>query len=141
MTANPMRKFLDILRGTALQQEGKEQSDDQLLTRFVEDRDDLALETLVHRHAPMVWSVCRRNLTYQDDAEDAFQATFLVFFRKAASIRSRELPVLCQPVCAGLACGRRKPCSPCGGRMIGIAAAAGTGGRWLLVTPGLLGIE
>jgi RNA polymerase sigma factor (sigma-70 family) len=91
MTANPMRKFLDILRGTALLQEGKEQSDGQLLTRFVEDRDDLALETLVHRHAPMVWSVCRRNLTRHADAEDAFQATFLVFLRKAASIRSREL--------------------------------------------------
>jgi RNA polymerase sigma factor (sigma-70 family) len=91
MTANPMRKFLDILRGTASQRAGKEHSDGQLLTRFVKDRDDRALETLVHRHAPMVWSVCRRNLTRHDDAEDAFQATFLVFLRKAASIRAREL--------------------------------------------------
>ena len=91
MTANPMRKFLEILRGTASLQEGNEQSDGQLLTRFVEDRNGLALETLVRRHAPMVWSVCRRNLTRHDDAEDAFQATFLVFLRKAASIRAREL--------------------------------------------------
>jgi len=91
MTANPMRRFLEILRGAALLQESNEQSDGQLLTRFVEDRDHLALETLVHRHAPMVWSVCRRNLTRHDDAEDAFQATFLVFLRKAASLRWREL--------------------------------------------------
>jgi RNA polymerase sigma factor (sigma-70 family) len=91
MTANPMRKFLDLLRGTALLQEGKEQSDGQLLTRFVEDRDPLALETLVRRHAAMVWSVCRRNLTRQQDAEDAFQATFLVLLRKAASLRAPEL--------------------------------------------------
>jgi RNA polymerase sigma factor (sigma-70 family) len=91
MTANPMRKFLDILRGTVLLQENEDQSDGQLLKRFVECRDNLALETLVRRHAPMVWSVCRRNLARQDDAEDAFQATFLVFLRKAASIRGREL--------------------------------------------------
>src|SRR5262245_20303876 len=91
MTANPMRKFLEILRGTALLQEGNEQSDGRLLTLFVEHRDEQALETLVRRHAPMVWSVCQRNLTHHDDAEDAFQATFLVFLRKAASIRAREL--------------------------------------------------
>jgi RNA polymerase sigma factor (sigma-70 family) len=91
MTANPIRLFVDILRGTALLQEGKEPSDSQLLKRFVEERDGLAMETLVRRHAAMVWSVCRRNLIRHDDAEDAFQATFLVFLRKAASIRSREL--------------------------------------------------
>jgi RNA polymerase sigma factor (sigma-70 family) len=91
MTANPMRKVLEILSDTALLQEGYEQRDGQLLKRFVEHRDALALETLVRRHAPMIWSVCRRNLTRLADVEDAFQATFLVFLRKAASIRSRDL--------------------------------------------------
>ena len=91
MSADPMQIILDILRGTALLQESNEQSDGRLLTRFVENRDALALQMLVRRHAPMVWSVCRRNLTHHIDAEDAFQATFLVFLRKAASIRSREL--------------------------------------------------
>jgi RNA polymerase sigma factor (sigma-70 family) len=89
MTANPIRKIVDILRGQALLLEGKDQSDGQLLERFLRDRDRLALETLVHRHAPMVWGVCRRNLAH-DDAEDAFQATFLVLLRKADSIRPRE---------------------------------------------------
>jgi RNA polymerase sigma-70 factor (ECF subfamily) len=63
MTANPIGKILEILRGQALLLEGKEQSDGQLLERFLRDRDRLALETLVHRHAPMVWGVCRRTLS------------------------------------------------------------------------------
>jgi RNA polymerase sigma factor (sigma-70 family) len=90
MTANPIRTIVEILRGKALLLEGKEQSDGQLLERFLRDRDRLALETLVHRHAPMVWGVCRRTLARPDDAEDAFQATFLVLLRKAGSIWPRE---------------------------------------------------
>src|SRR5262249_45309374 len=86
VTANPIRKILDIICGPAFQ----EQSDAWLLERFV-GGDGVALETLVRRHAAMVWGVCRRNLTRHDDAEDAFQATFLVFLRKAASLRSPEL--------------------------------------------------
>lgn len=62
-------------------------ADTNLLTRFVKDRDDTALTALIVRHGPMVWSVCRRMLNHHD-AEDAFQATFLVFVRRATSIAS-----------------------------------------------------
>src|ERR1700740_3111722 len=64
--------------------------DAELLGRFVERRDETALAALVKRHGPMVWGVCRRLLPHHD-AEDAFQATFLVLVRKAASILPREM--------------------------------------------------
>src|SRR6516162_2558200 len=89
MTANPVLHFLRIFRRRASVHESQEQSDGRLLERFVGGEGD-ALETLVHRHAPMVWAVCRRNLARPDDAKDAFQATFLVLLRKAGTIWPRE---------------------------------------------------
>ena len=65
-------------------------SDGQLLDRFVEKREEAVCEAIVRRHGPMVWGVCRRILRDHHDAEDAFQATFLVLARKAASIKIRE---------------------------------------------------
>lgn len=62
-------------------------SEAQLLEHFLVGRDQTAFEVLVDRHGPMVWGVCRRLLHDTHDAEDAFQATFLVLFRRAASLR------------------------------------------------------
>ncbi len=65
-------------------------SDGQLLERFVADRNEAVFEVILRRHGPMVWGVCRRILHDHHDAEEAFQATFLVLARKAASVIPRE---------------------------------------------------
>src|SRR5690242_5026060 len=63
------------------------QPDQELVERFVVCHDEAAFAVLVKRHGPVVLSVCRSVLRHQQDAEDVFQATFLVLARKAASIR------------------------------------------------------
>src|SRR5262245_60291095 len=65
-------------------------SDAQLLNRFAEARDatgESAFRELIHRHGPMVLGVCRQILRHPHDADDAFQATFLILVRKARSVR------------------------------------------------------
>jgi RNA polymerase sigma factor (sigma-70 family) len=91
MATSQMSEFIQRLRRTALLRDGAGLTDGQLLENYISRRDEAALAALVRRHAPMVWGVCHRVLCNHHDAEDAFQAAFLVFVRKAASIASREL--------------------------------------------------
>jgi RNA polymerase sigma factor (sigma-70 family) len=65
-------------------------SDQQLLERFIQCRDEAAFEVLVWRHGSLVFGACRRILGQRQDAEDAFQATFMALARKAGSIAKRS---------------------------------------------------
>ncbi|SIO08819.1 RNA polymerase sigma factor, sigma-70 family [Singulisphaera sp. GP187] len=62
----------------------------QLLSRYLNDRDEVAFEAIVARHGPMVLGVCRRLLVDPNDVDDAFQATFLVLVRRANSLGERD---------------------------------------------------
>ncbi len=66
-------------------------TDGQLLELYITQRDEAAFEALVRRLGPMVLKVCRRVVGNHHDAEDAFQATFLVLARKASSVKSRDM--------------------------------------------------
>jgi RNA polymerase sigma factor (sigma-70 family) len=89
MTNNSLTLIVQHLRAAV--RDGTGRTDGELLTHFLSRRDEDALATLVERHAPMVWGVCRRVLRNQHEAEDAFQATFLVLVQKAASVVPREM--------------------------------------------------
>jgi RNA polymerase sigma factor (sigma-70 family) len=65
--------------------------DDELLERFVSQRDETAFEAMLSRHGPLVFDVCRKLLYDTHDAEDAFQATFLILARKASTVVPRAL--------------------------------------------------
>jgi RNA polymerase sigma factor (sigma-70 family) len=90
MATDQFSGVLRHVRTAALGQDGGGQTDGQLLECFLTRRDEAAFEALLQRHGPMVLGVCRRVLRHRQDAEDAFQATFLIFARKATTIRKRE---------------------------------------------------
>ena len=90
MSMSPLSTVLGRIRAKALAQEDALLSDGQLLDRYLANRNEQAFAALVRRHGPMVLGVCRRIATHEQDAEDAFQATFLVLVRKAASVAPRE---------------------------------------------------
>jgi RNA polymerase sigma factor (sigma-70 family) len=81
-----MRHIKELAAGRA----GRPGTDRQLLDDFACRGDERAFAGLVGRHGPMVLRVCRRVLRHEQDAEDAFQATFLVLARSTASIHQRE---------------------------------------------------
>jgi RNA polymerase sigma factor (sigma-70 family) len=82
--------ILRHIRELILTQATRNLSDGQLLQHFVTAQEEAAFSALMQRHSTLVWGVCRRYLPREHDAEDAFQATFLVLARKAGSIRKGE---------------------------------------------------
>jgi RNA polymerase sigma factor (sigma-70 family) len=89
MTTGRINRVLICLHQAALVHDAAGITDAQLVELFLARRDEAAFAALVHRHGPMVLGVCRRLLNDPHDAEDAFQATFLVLVRRASSIRPR----------------------------------------------------
>src|SRR5437870_8135995 len=87
MATAPLGTLMRHIKGLAA---GPHRTDRQLLDDFASRRDESAFAGLVERHGPMVLAVCRRVLGHEQDAEDAFQATFLVLARKAAAFGWRE---------------------------------------------------
>jgi RNA polymerase sigma factor (sigma-70 family) len=86
-----LSQFLRRLGGLSPGREVDGLTDGDLLEQYVRRRDEAAFEALVRRHGPMVLGVCQRLLHHPDDAEDAFQATFLVLVRKGATVMPRQL--------------------------------------------------
>jgi RNA polymerase sigma factor (sigma-70 family) len=86
MASGKSSPVIQFIHQIARPRSADDSSDGQLLERFANQRDPSAFETLVVRHGPMVLGVCQSVLNDVHDAEDAFQATFLVLVRKAGAI-------------------------------------------------------
>jgi RNA polymerase sigma factor (sigma-70 family) len=91
MANDRSRILVDHLREMAEAAQYRDTSDQDLIQAFAGGNSEAAFGALVRRHGPMVLGVCRRVLGNEQDAEDAYQATFLVLARKARHLQSREL--------------------------------------------------
>src|SRR5438309_4336818 len=89
MAAASMSSFLRRLTRGMAAETLQDQSDRQLVERLLAGRDEAVFEAIVRRHGPMVYRVCWRVLQQEQDAEDAFQATFLILAQQFRTVRRR----------------------------------------------------
>jgi RNA polymerase sigma factor (sigma-70 family) len=90
MRGAPANTIVRLIRQVADSRNSDDASDRELLELFRSRRDEDAFQALVRRHGAMVLRVCRNVLGHEQDAEDAFQSTFLVLARRCGSIRKQE---------------------------------------------------
>ena len=122
MPAARFGNVIQFLYKTCGIQEARDLADRELLEKFLTHKDENAFAALVERHGPMVFSVCRRVLGDPHEAEDVFQATFLVLVRRMRSIgRSSSIG-------GWLHESRPENCSQCADPKGG-ASPSGNGGR------------
>ena len=107
MSKKSLDSVMQYLRRVALTGHG---DDTHLLQRFARDGDEAAFQRLILLHGPMVLGLCQRLLRHEQDAEDAFQATFLTLARKATTISNKEsLASWLYKVAYRVACRARTP--------------------------------
>src|SRR5436309_3347070 len=86
MAGKQLEPVISYIRRLAFSAE-RDQEDSELLNRFVANGDEASFAMLVARHGPLVWRACKHALDQEQDAEDVFQATFMVLAQRAGSIR------------------------------------------------------
>jgi RNA polymerase sigma factor (sigma-70 family) len=137
MSKAPLLDILGHIRSLVGAGGDADRGDRELLRRFAAGRDEAAFAALLARHGPLVLGVCRQVLRDPHDAEDAFQAAFLVLARKADSIRRQEsLPAWLYRVALNIArtaksgAARRRVCERQAAAMSSVSSAEAAAGEW-----------